>query len=190
MRTSRWLRRLTWFRSRPGKHLTRAWELSSTTYQLYSSWPDVTVENLKFLTCLAIWAGVIEDYMEKLTVNEKASENFHSNARTAFAAMLDLDFARGKEFDIHPLVAAFEPFAKKLLVVCDYGKLVLCPSVEKAYLPTVDQRVAFFNELDIYIRATEIEARLRHEGRMPSHSEYIDLRYGSIGFGFFLRLSE
>jgi hypothetical protein len=42
----------------------------------------------------------------------------------------------------------------------------------------------------MYIDGTEMETLLKHHGRVPTYDEYMALRFGSIGFGFLLSLSE
>ncbi|KAK7935828.1 isoprenoid synthase domain-containing protein [Apiospora marii] len=140
-------------------------------------WPDADFDTLNFLAHLVLWAWVIEGYTDKLVADAAAALSFRAEAKDVWSSMLGLTDHHGprdvsQESLQYPLVASFKPIAARL-----------CQMFNR------DSRQLLLDELFIYLGGTELEAKMRGTGKMPTFDRYMSMRASVNGSGFFLVVS-
>ncbi|KAK8012763.1 terpenoid synthase [Apiospora marii] len=140
-------------------------------------WPDADFDTLNFLAHLVLWAWVIEGYTDKLVADAAAAHSFRAEAKDVWSSMLGLTDHHGprdvsQESLQYPLVASFKPIAARLCQMFDR-----------------ESRQLLLDELFIYLGGTELEAKMRGTGKMPTFDRYMSMRASVNGSGFFLVVS-
>ncbi|KAK7954048.1 terpenoid synthase [Apiospora saccharicola] len=150
---------------------------ANVAYFTAHCWPDADLDTSNFLAHLTLWAWAIEGYTDKLVADAAAAHSFRSEAKGVWSSMLGLTDHHESRDDSqeslkYPLVASFKPIAARLCQMFDR-----------------ESRQLLLDELFIYLGGTELEAKMRSTGQMPSYDRYLAMRALANGSGFFLVVS-
>ncbi|KAK8030724.1 hypothetical protein PG990_000458 [Apiospora arundinis] len=143
-------------------------------------WPEVDLEALEFWTHLVMWTWIVEGYTDTLVADEAAANAFRSKAKSVWSSMLELGEPESRmetqappqQRQYQTLIASFKPFAARFCQMFD-----------------LESRQLLLDELFVYLKGTELEAKMRSSRQMPSYERYLNMRMLANGSGFFLVLS-